>query len=793
VLASLRLIVGIRWFFSHDSQQLDSALRLFHPDYGGVMQGYWSFDSSEALTTPPSPAVEGRTLMHVIDSSTKVARFAPCVAPTDMNAGRTVQWVDTFQEVRWVDKRRTLVDGRGLLPASDIDCNIRCPVIFSPTKWATRKLTVKEVLGVFDFPEALVTAFKEVSECPFLRSAPGRLLGAILGSIKHPSEVTTEWVSSSPRTVDFGEMTSGCAPAWPDLPGTEWKGTSESTTKSDDAQAQTLLWDQRILASTLPNPSQSLAFALRFGCSCLDAIRGWLLRVWRRKVLLSLLAYLREIRGREEERDRIVGRDALHKVAQATWWDWPGGSTPFFWRWPPYAVQIIRDGHPPWFRSTPPSCLKPQRKEKDATVHALMTAKLRGVQAKGYIGEGEVCSLTSYFSVPKGSDDLRMVYDATASGLNECLWVPNFWLPSAEGLVETMTKDSWMGDLDMGEQFLNFHLHQELQKFCGIDVRPLFHPNRKATYWLRWTRCMMGLRPSPYFTGQSTYFAEELLQGDRAEPNNPFQWSSVRLNLPGSDAYDPSLPWVSRLTSSGGMAGTFKRYVDDLRTVGSSEDTCWQVGHRVATYFAYLGLQVALRKLRPPSQHPGPWAGTIAFSCAAGVGVTCPAGKWVKAQALIASLQEELSLQPTVQRKPLESMRGFFIHLMRTYPIITPYLKGMHLTLDGWRQHRDSDMWKIPSNEWEDFDVPEPSDDQAPLELLPAPRLADDVACLAQLFAPSTPPTRMIRCTTRMVAIYGFVDASSAGFGGSFELPDGTMFFRHGLWGRDADSASSNF
>jgi hypothetical protein len=794
VLASLRSVMGLHWFFSFDSSpQSVPGLTLSRSDYGGVMQGSWRFVSSEVLETPPLPAVEGRTLMHIVDSTLKVQQFTPCAAPMGVSPGRLVQWVETFREVRWADEQHTVLDGRGLLPATNIECTVRCPVIFSPTKWATRKLTVKEVLGVFDLSEALVPAFKKVDECPFLRSAPGRLLGAIVGSIKHAAEITTEWVPSSPRTVDFGEVPSGRAPAWPDRPGTEWKGTSESTTKSDDAQAQTLLWDERVYAASPPILARATAFTSKFGHSCLDALRSWMLRIWRRKVLLSLLSYLSGIQGREVERDRSVGRDALHKAAQATWWDWPGGSTPFFWRWPPYALQVIRVGHPPWFSSSPPSCFKPQRREKDDTVHSLMAAKLRAVQAKGYIDEGEVQSLTSYFAVRKGSDDIRMVYDATASGLNQCLWVPNFWLPSAEGLVETMTKDSWMGDLDMGEQFLNFPLHPKLQKYCGIDVRSLFHPRRKATYWLRWTRCMMGLRPSPYFTSQSTYFAEEVVQGNRAVAHNPFHWASVRLNLPGSEGYDPSLPWVSRLTSSGHMAGTFKRYVDDLRTVGSTEDACWQVGHRLSTYFAYLGLQVALRKLRPPSQHPGPWAGTIAFSCGAGVGITCPEGKWVKAQGLLASLQEELHAMPTVQQKPLESMRGFFIHLMRTYPIITPYLKGMHLTLDGWREHRDSDMWKIPLSEWEDDNITGPMDDQAPEDLLPAPRLADDVACLVQLFAPPVPPTRVIRCVTRLVAIYGFVDASTAGFGSSFELPNGTMFFRHGLWGRDANSASSNF
>ena len=137
----------------------------------------------------------------------------------------------------------------------------------------------------------------------------------------------------------------------------------------------------------------------------------------------------------------------------------------------------MRDGNPPWFCAEPPRCEKPQRKEKDEGIHGLMVAKLRGVQAKGYIAEGKVVSLTSYFAVPKDTGDIWMVYDATASGLNECLWSPNFWLPSAEGLVECMSGDSWQGDLDMGEQFLNFHLHQDLQQFCGINDCPLFHPS----------------------------------------------------------------------------------------------------------------------------------------------------------------------------------------------------------------------------------------------------------------------------------------------------------------------------
>lgn len=138
-----------------------------------------------------------------------------------------------------------------------------------------------------------------------------------------------------------------------------------------------------------------------------------------------------------------------------------------------------------------------------------------------------------------------MVYDASASGLNASLWVPSFALPSAESLLDNITIDTWMGDLDMGEQFLNFPLHPSLQVYCGIDLKPFFRPDGRHTYWQRWTRCMMGLRPSPCFAIQGTHLTEEVVFGDRTDQTNPTHWDVVSLNLPGSHQYDPMYPWVS--------------------------------------------------------------------------------------------------------------------------------------------------------------------------------------------------------------------------------------------------------
>jgi hypothetical protein len=85
VLGALRSLVGLRWFSSSDtSPQSVPGLNLSHSDQGGVMQGSWCFVSSEVLKIPPPPAVEGRTLMRIVDSSSKVQHFTPCAAPTEV-------------------------------------------------------------------------------------------------------------------------------------------------------------------------------------------------------------------------------------------------------------------------------------------------------------------------------------------------------------------------------------------------------------------------------------------------------------------------------------------------------------------------------------------------------------------------------------------------------------------------------------------------------------------------------------------------------------------------------------
>jgi hypothetical protein len=121
----------------------------------------------------------------------------------------------------------------------------------------------------------------------------------------------------------------------------------------------------------------------------------------------------------------------------------------------------------------------------------------------------------------------------------------------------------------------------------------------------------------------------------------------------------------------------------------------------------YLGIENAARKTRPPSQTPGAWAGILVETNGTTITVCTSQEKWVKAQRFLQDIRAELEREGSLQHKGLEQKRGFFVHLQRVYPTIAPYLKGMHLTLDGWRPGRDADGWQTA--EWagdERLDLP---------------------------------------------------------------------------------------
>ncbi len=148
----------------------------------------------------------------------------------------------------------------------------------------------------------------------------------------------------------------------------------------------------------------------------------------------------------------------------------------------------------------------------------------------------KVKSLIKYFAVPKGEDNICLVYDATANKLNNCVWVPTFWLPTIDLLVRALDKDSWMTDRDIGDMFLNFQLHKSMKPFTGVDLLSLYETETEpGLHWVVWDQNLMGFPASPYNSIKTALIAKEICQGDRHKEGvgadgkelNPFQWPCI--------------------------------------------------------------------------------------------------------------------------------------------------------------------------------------------------------------------------------------------------------------------------
>jgi hypothetical protein len=73
-----------------------------------------------------------------------------------------------------------------------------------------------------------------------------------------------------------------------------------------------------------------------------------------------------------------------------------------------------------------------------------MRTKLDKVRDRRYVTKGNVDSLISFFAVPKGTEDVRLVYDGTRSGLNDAIWVPRFPLPTVNTMLRAVNKNTFI-------------------------------------------------------------------------------------------------------------------------------------------------------------------------------------------------------------------------------------------------------------------------------------------------------------------------------------------------------------
>ena len=117
---------------------------------------------------------------------------------------------------------------------------------------------------------------------------------------------------------------------------------------------------------------------------------------------------------------------------------------------------------------------------------------------------------------------------------------------------------------------MNFPLHKDIQKFCGVNITELFpklSSGDSEKVLVTWLRNAMGLRPSPYSSIQGALRAKHIVTGDRMDERNAYQWDRLRLNLPFTEDYIASLPRFQKVWVDGGHASELIQYVDDARIV----------------------------------------------------------------------------------------------------------------------------------------------------------------------------------------------------------------------------------
>ena len=90
---------------------------------------------------------------------------------------------------------------------------------------------------------------------------------------------------------------------------------------------------------------------------------------------------------------------------------------------------------------------------------------------------------------------------------------------------------------------------------------------------------------------------EEVVRGDRHDPNNALQWGYIMMNLPGTKEYKPYMVWVTKRRAGGLLVSDYVTFVDDLRLAAKGRRRMAELGHTISTREAYLGKQDTLQKL----------------------------------------------------------------------------------------------------------------------------------------------------------------------------------------------------
>jgi len=161
--------------------------------------------------------------------------------------------------------------------------------------------------------------------------------------------------------------------------------------------------------------------------------------------------------------------------------------------------------------------------------------KLDALVDRRYLERGRVTSLIPFFGVTKIGEpgeegwDIRMVWDAKKNLFNESVFVPSFCLPTLSSYLNYVYPTSYSADLDVGEAFLNFPMHESARRYFGVSIE---ESSQEEATLLRHCRLCFGSKFAPYLACQGIARSLEFCVGGpaKSEPltqGNVFQAFSV--------------------------------------------------------------------------------------------------------------------------------------------------------------------------------------------------------------------------------------------------------------------------
>ena len=145
--------------------------------------------------------------------------------------------------------------------------------------------------------------------------------------------------------------------------------------------------------------------------------------------------------------------------------------------------------------------MRTKGQEKHPFISLKLANKMSKFVVRGYITEGVILALKSFFSVPKGTWYICMVFDTTVIRINNSLWDPNFMFLLMVSLLMMLGPKIQMVNLYVEVIFYNFRIYSVLEKYFWVDLGYYLRHNKEqklTTLWMRWVRLMMGLVLSPY-------------------------------------------------------------------------------------------------------------------------------------------------------------------------------------------------------------------------------------------------------------------------------------------------------